>query len=79
MSYPFYLIHGPTISLVRSVTTKAHLDYPYTSAAIGLTLAAAASYLVLHCYDIPVRAWLTRRHRQSVAQRSLAAGSSVVS
>ena len=73
MSYPFYLIHGPTIGLVHSVTTKAHLDYPYTSAAIGLTLAAALSHLVLHRYDIPVRAWLTKRHRQFIAARTLVA------
>jgi peptidoglycan/LPS O-acetylase OafA/YrhL len=71
MSYPFYLIHGPTIGLVHSVTSKAHLDYPYTSAAVGLTLAAALSRLVLHRYDIPLRAWLTKRHRQLIAARTL--------
>jgi peptidoglycan/LPS O-acetylase OafA/YrhL len=77
MSYPFYLIHGPVISLVRSVTVKAHLDYPYASAAIGMTLAAAASYFALHCYDIPVRAWLSKRHRRYMADRTLLAGASV--
>ncbi len=73
MSYPFYLIHGPTMSLVNSVATKSHFDHPYLSAGIALAAAGAVSYIALTYYDIPVRARLSRWHRQRASVKAVAA------
>ena len=79
MSYPFYLIHGPMMSLVNSIATKAHLNYPYISAGVALVAAGMASHLALNFYDIPLRAWLSKCHRQFASEKTLLSGTSAKS
>lgn len=61
LSYPFYIIHQPTLRAVNQVFK--HLPrlgvHPLIFSAAGILAAGLLSYLLLLAYDQPVRRWLT--------------------
>ncbi len=70
LSYPIYILHYP---LAGWLVPAAALVLPTKGVlAVIMLLVIAASYLVLRCYDEPVRAWLSARV-QVRAKRALAA------
>jgi peptidoglycan/LPS O-acetylase OafA/YrhL len=61
LSYPLYLVHMPIgIACVHLYWATGSRISPYTAAALVLTVASAAAWMVMKLYDEPARKWLGR-------------------
>jgi peptidoglycan/LPS O-acetylase OafA/YrhL len=63
LSYPFYLVHLPILTIVRALSQTSVLSgVPANACAFaGMVIAAAFAYLALLTYDQPVRRGLAAR------------------
>jgi peptidoglycan/LPS O-acetylase OafA/YrhL len=64
LSYPLYITHIPFVYIIANF---AHTRHPAKSVLLTcifllLPFVIAVAWLVLKCFDEPVRAWLTRRY-----------------
>jgi peptidoglycan/LPS O-acetylase OafA/YrhL len=62
LSYPLYLTHYPVVSFFNKLITHLHPDRPslVVLVVIQMTTAIAAAAAVLHVFDEPARAWLSK-------------------
>lgn len=64
ISYPLYIIHYPFMYLFYAWLIDSHLYTLADTWYVALTVVVGCmllAYLLLKCYDIPVRRWLTKR------------------
>lgn len=73
ISYPLYIIHYPFVYTYTAwvVNHKVTLRDGLPVAAATLLLCVVLAHLCLNYYDIPVRAWLTRRAMRKAAVPAL--------
>jgi peptidoglycan/LPS O-acetylase OafA/YrhL len=62
LSYPFYVVHVPLLSLIRYFLATAGVVANGWTALGSLVVAGAISWVLLHYYDEPVRAYLRHRY-----------------
>jgi len=63
-SYAVYTIHLPFLTLIEWALSKVHVvysDYSPWSGFAGMMVILLIAWIADRVYDIPVRAWLTRR------------------
>jgi peptidoglycan/LPS O-acetylase OafA/YrhL len=63
ISYPIYITHYPLIYIYTGYVTKDNLpiSQSYPAAILLFVSSIALAYASLRFYDVPVRAWLTKR------------------
>lgn len=69
LSYPLYCLHMPIGRWTFLLGEQFHLA-PFLTAALALALSLAISWLAVALFDEPVRAWLSRRLKASVAAKA---------
>jgi len=68
LSFPIYLVHFPCLLWLDKIARRSGIvpaDHPYFWISMEIVLSCALAIAVSTVYDIPLRAWLSKRQKRS--------------